>query len=209
MRLPLAARVYVCVVIASGAMIFGASLPSVPVERAGLIIALLALSVITSALKADMPLGVGSSCISLSYVVDFTALLLLGPAAAMLIAAASACAQCTFRMNERNAAYKTIFSMATLALTVAAAGAIYRSFGGTHGDLSAPLQPLMAAAMTYFLVNSLAVAAAFALATRRRILTVWHDNFLWSITSYVVGAVAAGIAVELFHRAGQWQTVLA
>lgn len=209
MRLPLAARVYVCVVIASGAMIFGASLPSVPVDRAGLMVALLALSVITSALKVDMPLGVGSSCISLSYVVDFTALLLLGPAAAMLIATASACAQCTFRMNERNAAYKTIFSMATLALTVAAAGATYRSFGGTHGDLSAPLQPLMAAAMTYFLVNSLAVAAAFALATRRRILTVWHDNFLWSITSYVVGAVAAGIAVELFNRAGHWQTVLA
>ena len=38
---------------------------------------------------------------------------------------------------------------------------------------------------------------------------VWHDNFLWSITSYVVGAVAAGIAVEVWQRIGQWEASLA
>ena len=62
-------------------------------------------------------------------------------------------------MSERNPAYKTLFSMATLAISVAAAGATYTSLGGTYGTLpAAPLQPLMAAAMIYFLVNSLAVA---------------------------------------------------
>ena len=45
----------------------------------------------------------------------------------------------------------------------------------------------MGAAMAYFLVNSAAVAAAFALANRRPVFEVWHDNFLWSITSYVGG----------------------
>ena len=38
---------------------------------------------------------------------------------------------------------------------------------------------------------------------------LWHDNFLWTVSSYVVGAIAASIAVEVFHAAGQWQTVLA
>jgi diguanylate cyclase (GGDEF)-like protein/putative nucleotidyltransferase with HDIG domain len=38
---------------------------------------------------------------------------------------------------------------------------------------------------------------------------VWHDNFLCSITSYVVGGLTAAIAVEVFHRAGDWQTALA
>ena len=179
-------------------------------SRPGLFAALLLLSVVTSALKVDMPLGVGSSCISLSYAVDFTALLLLGPAPTMLIAVSSAWSQCTFRMNERNPAYKTLFSMATLAVSVAAAGATYTSLGGTYGTLpAASLQPLMAAAMTYFLVNSLAVAAAFGLSARRSVYRVWHDNFLWTISSYVVGAIAAGIAVEVFQSAGQWQTALA
>src|SRR5687767_9397020 len=79
-------RAYVFAMIALGAAMMVSSLWSVQFPRPGLFAALLALSVISSALKVNMPLGVGSSCISLSYAVDFTALLMLGPAATMLIA---------------------------------------------------------------------------------------------------------------------------
>jgi diguanylate cyclase (GGDEF)-like protein/putative nucleotidyltransferase with HDIG domain len=208
MRLPLSARVYVCVMISLGAATVTSLMPSLAFPYPALFVSLLALSVISSALKVDLPVGVGSSCISLSYAVDFTALLLLGPAPAALIAMASAWAQCTFRMKQRNPAYKTIFSMACLVVTVAASASVYEALGGAYGRL-ASLQALIAAAMTYFLVNSAAVATAFALAGRLRVFHVWHDNFLFSITSYVVGAVAAGIAVEVWQRVGQWETSLA
>jgi diguanylate cyclase (GGDEF)-like protein/putative nucleotidyltransferase with HDIG domain len=201
--------VYVSVVIALGAVAAAATLPDTQFTRPGLFVTLLALSVVSSAMKIDMPVGVGSSCISLSYAVDFTALLLLGPGPAMLIAMASAWAQCSFRMKERNPPHRTLFSIASLALTVFAAGHAYTWLGGTYGQLTTTLQPLLAAAMTYFLVNSVTVAAAFALANRRDVFRVWHDNFLWSITSYAVGAIAAGVAVEVFQRAGHWQTSLA
>ena len=79
-RLPVAGRVYVYAVIALGAVVIATAVSSVQFPRPGLFAALLVLSVISSALKVDLPLGVGSSCISLSYAVDFTALLLLGPA---------------------------------------------------------------------------------------------------------------------------------
>jgi diguanylate cyclase (GGDEF)-like protein/putative nucleotidyltransferase with HDIG domain len=210
MRRPFHGRVYVYAMIALGAAVMASSLWSVEFSRPGLFATLLVLSVVSSALKVDMPIGVGSSSISLSYAVDFTALLLLGPAPTMLIAACSAWAQCTFRMSERNPVYKTLFSMAALVVSVAAAGTTYTSLGGTFGTLPpAPLQPLMAAAMIYFLVNSLAVAAAVGFSTRRGVMRIWHDNFLWTITSYVVGSIAAGLAVELIHSAGQWQTGLA
>ena len=209
-RLPLAGRLYVFGGIALGVAAMAAFVPSLSFPRPGLFAALLLLSVICSALKVDMPLGVGSSCISLAFAVDFTALLMLGPGPAMVIAVTSAWSQCSFRMNERNPTYKTLFSMSTLAISVAAAGSTYRSLGGVFGALSAnPLQPLMGAAMTYFLVNSVAVAGAFALTTRRNVFHVWHDNFLWSVSSYVVGAIAAGIVVEMFDSMGQWQTALA
>ena len=208
MHLPVAARVYVGAVIVLGAAIVAGLLPSLQFPHPSLFAGLFALSVISSALKVDLPVGVGSSCISLSYAVDFTALLLLGPAPTVLIATASAWSQCSFRMKQRNPAYKTIFSMACLAVTVAATARVYTALGGTYGQL-ASLQALMGAAMAYFLVNSAAVAAAFALANRRPVFEVWHDNFLWSITSYVVGAVAAGIAVEVWQRIGQWEASLA
>ena len=143
-RLPLTARIFVSVVILSGAGLVAASLPLVRFPRPGLFASLLALSVISSALKVDMPVGVGSSCISLSYVVDFTALLLLGPEPTMLIAMASGWCQCTYRMKERNPTYKTVFSMACLALTVAAAGSAYRWLGGTPGSLVRDATPAAA-----------------------------------------------------------------
>jgi diguanylate cyclase (GGDEF)-like protein/putative nucleotidyltransferase with HDIG domain len=207
---PVAGQIYVYAMIALGAVVVANAMASVEFSRPGLFAVLLVLSVVSSALKVDMPLGVGSSCVSLSYAVDFAALLLLGPAPTMLIAVTSGWSQCTFRMQERNPAYKTLFSMATLAVSVAAAGATYTGLGGTYGSLpSSPLQPLMAAAMIYFLVNSFAVAAAFALSRGHGVFRVWHDNFLWAISSYVVGTIAAGIAVEVFNSAGQWHTTLA
>jgi diguanylate cyclase (GGDEF)-like protein/putative nucleotidyltransferase with HDIG domain len=203
-------QVYVYAVIVLGAVVMANALTTLQLPRPGLFAAFLVLSVITSALKLDMPLGPGGSCISLSYAVDFTALLLLGPAPTMLIVMSSAWSQCTFRMSEPNPAYKTLFSMATLVISVGAAGAAYARLGGSYGTLpAAPLQSLMAAAMVYFLVNSLAVAGAFGLATGGSVFRVWHDNFLWTISSYVVGAVAAGIAVEMAQSAGQWWTALA
>src|SRR6185295_11498632 len=203
-------QIYVYAVIALGAVVMASALSSLQFPEPGLFAALLVLSVVSSAMKVDMPMGAGTSCISLSFVVDFTALLLFGPGPTMLIAVTSGWSQCTMRMQERNPIYKTLFSMATLAVSVAAAGATYTGLGGTYGSLpSSPLQPLMAAAMIYFVVNSFAVAAAFALSTGRGVFRVWHDNFLWAISSYVVGTIAAGIAVEVFNRAGQWHTSLA
>jgi diguanylate cyclase (GGDEF)-like protein/putative nucleotidyltransferase with HDIG domain len=210
MRLPWPARIYVAVVVALGALAVATALPSLEFPRPALFVALLVLSVTSSALKVDMPIGVGSSCISLSYIVDFTALLLLGPQPTMLIAMASAWSQCTFRMKERNPPHRTIFSMASLVLTVWVGGWTYRWLGGTPGSLGpTPLQPLLATVLTYFLVNSTAVATAFGLAARRPIFRVWHDNFLWSVTSYVVGGLTAGLTVELTQRTGHWQTPLA
>jgi diguanylate cyclase (GGDEF)-like protein/putative nucleotidyltransferase with HDIG domain len=210
MRRPVAGRVYVFAMIALGAVLMASALTTWQLARPGLFTALLVMSVISSALKVDMPLGVGSSCISLSYAVDFTALLLLGPAPAMVITVAGGWSQCTFRMSVPNPTYKTLFSIATLAVSVAAAGGTYGALGGTYGSLpAAPLQPLMAAALVYFLVNSFAVAAAYGLSSGRGIFRAWHDNFLWTISSYVVGAIAAGIAVEVFQRAGEWHTALA
>ena len=105
MHLPVAARVYVGAVIVLGAAIVAGLLPSLQFPHPSLFAGLFALSGISSALKVDLPIGVGSSCISLSYAVDFTALLLLGPAPTMLIATASAWSQCSFRMKQRNPAY--------------------------------------------------------------------------------------------------------
>src|SRR5918999_4213333 len=134
--LPLFARLYVGTVIALGAGLLVYFFPVETLAHPWLFLLLLALSSITSVFKVNLPLARSGSTMSVSYAVDFASLLLLGPHETMLVAAASAYSQCTFRIKERNPLYRTLFSMACLVITVQAAGAAYILLGGTPGDIT-------------------------------------------------------------------------
>jgi hypothetical protein len=110
--LPLAAKLFVCAVIVLGAALLVMFFPTRSFESPWLFLLLLTLSSVTSVFKVNLPLARSGSTMSVSYAVDFAALLLLGPNETMLVAAASAWSQCTFRIKERNPAYRTLFSMA-------------------------------------------------------------------------------------------------
>src|SRR6187200_2154406 len=124
--LPRTARQFVCAVIILGAGLLVAFFPVKTFASPWLFLLLLALSSITSVFKVNLPIARDGSTMSVSYAVDFASLLLLGPNETMVVAAASAYSQCTFRIKERNPAYRTLFSMACLVLTVQAAGRIYK-----------------------------------------------------------------------------------
>ena len=85
-------------------------------------VALLILSSMTAALKVHLPLTTSGSTMSVSYAVDFASLLLLGPHETMLVAAASAFSQCVLNSKERNPVHRTLFSVASLVITVQASG---------------------------------------------------------------------------------------
>src|SRR4051794_34719634 len=149
---------------------------------------------------------------SVSYAVDFAALLLLGADQTMIVAAASAWSQCTFRTQSRSATYRTLFSMASLVLTVKAAGWAYSQLGGTSAvpfTVLSITRPLVGAATTYFVFNTLLIAAAIGLSTRQAIFRVWNENFLWSAPSYFVGALASAVAASVIDRGGYWMASLA
>ena len=200
--LPLTARIYVIAITAIGGVLGVVHFPVAIFNdrgRMSLFLLLAGLSVITSIFKVKLPLARSGSTMSVSYAVDFAALLLLGPDETMIVAVASAYSQCTFRTSERNALHRTFFSMACLVITVQAAGFAYTRLGGVPGtlDLSELPKALVGAGTTYFIVNTMAIATAIALSTRQSVMKVWNENFLWSAPSYFVGAGAAAIAAWL------------
>jgi diguanylate cyclase (GGDEF)-like protein/putative nucleotidyltransferase with HDIG domain len=211
--LPVAARVYVIVVLAIGAVLvvlFGPAalqnLRSFP-----LFLTLLLLSSFASALKVNLPLTTSGSTMSVSYAVDFASLLLLGADATMLVAATSAWSQCTFRTQTRSPAHRTLFSMASLVLTVKATGFVFTWLGGPPpGDPYTwqIARPLVGAAMTYFVCNTFFIATAISLSSQQPIIKVWNENFLWSAPSYFVGAGAALGTAIVIDRSGYWMAVL-
>jgi putative nucleotidyltransferase with HDIG domain len=215
-QLPVQARVYVAVVIAIGALMLAAFFPTHNFSHPGWFVALLVLSSIASAFKITLPLTRSGSTMSVSYAVDFLSLIILGPSQTMIVGATSAWSQCTFRMTRKNPPYRTLFSMASLVISVQAAGEIFYRLGGTPGlaspDLVQMAKPLMFAAGAYFVVNTTLVATAIALSMRQSMIRVWNENFMWSAPSYFVGALAAaGVAVVLSRSAGSktWIALLA
>jgi diguanylate cyclase (GGDEF)-like protein/putative nucleotidyltransferase with HDIG domain len=204
--LPILARLYVSLVIAVGAAVLVAFAPHATFDKPFLFATLLLVSAITSAFKVSLPLAKSGSTMSVSYAVDFLALITLGPNETMLVAVASAWSQCTFRMKTRNPVYRTLFSMACLAITVQVAGLVFAVLGGTPGVVAHSLldvaRPLLGAALTYFILNTSLIAIAIALATDQSPIPVWNENFLWSAPSYFVGAVLAATTQWAFEGSG-------
>ena len=124
--------------------------------------------------------------------VDFASLLLLGWDQTMLVAVASALSQCLLNRRELPPIHRTLFSMATLAVTVAAAGLAFGWLAAPGADpLTAVARPLVGAAFVYFVMNTGMVAVAIAL------------------TGAIVGELIAanrGLGFLLANASGQFDT---
>jgi len=97
--LPFPARLFVGAVLAGGTVALVVFAPRA-IENPVLFAFLLVCSSLASALKVNLPLASSGSTMSVSYAVDFAALLLLGADQTMIVAAASAWSQCTFRTRR-------------------------------------------------------------------------------------------------------------
>ena len=205
-ELPRPGRAYIAAVLAVGAALFAVGLPQIAFHHPALFVGLFALSSITAALKVPLPLTSSGSTISVSYAVDFAALLLLGPHEAMLVGAGSAFSQCHFNTREGNPLHRTLFSMASLVITIQGAGLVYTWLGGVHAVMAPAdlAKPVVGAATAYFLLNTGQIAAAIALSTRQSIAHTWNSNFLWTAPSYFFGAATAAMASWLVGQYGPW-----
>jgi hypothetical protein len=203
--LPPKARAYVATAVVAGAGCLVMALTSLHLQQPVLFSVLLALGVLTSAAKIDLPLGRSQSNLSLSHAVNFWSLFTLGPAATVCIATASAWAQCTLRAGTRNPLHRVVFSVASLTVTVAVAGVPAAMMLGDGGP-AALLRAAAVVAPLYFFVNTSLVAAAIALSTRQPLVAVWHRNFLWSAPSYLVGAALAAVAATATERSSPFRS---
>ncbi len=176
-----------------------------------LFLALVAASCLTSSWKVSLPISFGSgSTLSVSYAADLMALLLLGLGPAILVTIAGAYTQCVVNVRRPYPWYRTIFSMASEAIAMAATGVVYTWLGGSVGqlDLQTLPKPLIGAIATCFLVNTGLVATAIALSARESMWKVWHDDFLWSVPTFVVAGAVGALAAVVVDRGWQWAAVL-
>ncbi len=206
--LPPRARGYILTVIVLGLLTFALLIPRATLSPTLPLVVFVLLSSLFSAFKVQFPIASGSN-MSLSYVVDIACLILRGPHPAMIVGAASGWSQSTFNSRTANPAYRTLFNMACLVMTTQAAGQVYQRLGGTPDpEPSTVVVPLAGMALTYFVVNTVPIAIAIAWTTNQGAWRVWRNEFASSAPSYLLGAGAAVVVIEVTNRSGYWLTLL-
>jgi diguanylate cyclase (GGDEF)-like protein/putative nucleotidyltransferase with HDIG domain len=206
-KLPRVARVYVTIVILAGAALLGFCLPHIHIAQPVLFAMLLVIASATAFFNVRLPLTNSTSTMSVSYAVNFLALLIFDPHVSTLVALAAAfCQQNFVNRKDRVVLFRQLFNMASFVITVEGAGFAYHLLGGTTpATVTTTLaRPLVGAATVYFLLNTGLVANAIALSERESFTNTWHSNFLWSAPNYFVGAGLAALAAWLIEHTGYW-----
>jgi len=191
-RLSPMAKGYVAVVAAIGVVLMVLAGAQIQEHDLAWCAVFILLSVLASTAKIELPVPRGASSLTLAYIVHYTALLLLGTPAAVLTAAAGGWSQCTIWASRRTPTHQTLFSVATLAIAVQAAGAANEWAGRTLNVIGT----LTVGSTVFFLVNTLLVAGAIALATRQSLPHIWSRNFVTTWPGFLVGAGIAAAAAE-------------
>src|SRR5215471_5205000 len=204
--LPVAARVYVGTVLLAGAVTAVTFFPT-SIHRPILFGLLLLAGFVTSTWKVNLPLPLSNgSTLSVSYAADLMSMLLLGPQQAMLVAMTGVWAQCARAPKRHYPIYRTLFSIAVIALTIRAIAMTYAVLNGAPGPESLPglATPLLAVITVYFVMNTGLVTLAVSLTTHQPTWPLWRDNFLWSAPSFIVAGFAGALAAIVVTHGDYW-----
>lgn len=144
-----------------------------------------------------------------AFVFGFATLLLFGPHAATLVAAAGVITQFIAEDNRSHWS-RTLLNLGTPITALQAAGLAHLALGGTFGDFTWPLQgvPISAAVGVYVLLISTSADVVTPLLARQRIDRRWPKSALSIAPPYFIGASLAVALVEVFAH-GTWQVLLA
>jgi len=186
----------VLVIAAGGAALWGFGAPDPTLGALSLLFWLLA-NLLGEVLWLPAPKGRGY--LSMANAANFATLILLPISPAMILtASATLIADFLFRRRKW---YQALFNFGACVVTVGAASLVFQRTGGSSKNIDALLSPLnavplLAAAVTYFLINTWLVAGVVSIETRRHVVEVWKTSFAFRYE--IAGAVCLMLLGYLF-----------
>ena len=147
----------------------------------------LGLSVLVGLQPVRLPRA-GGAVTTVGFAVDYSCLLIFGPAVAGLIGLLSETV-----LLWRSPPVKKLFNQGQVVLAFAGAGLVYEALGGQYVQLMAPRPvafgekglALAASGVAYFSISSLLIAVGIALWERRPVPGVWALSFRWTAPRFL------------------------
>jgi len=197
-ELSLPARIYIVAVVVAGTITVVLSATTVlqqPIRSDWLLLA--GLTFLSGSFSIKVPSV--SARISVSEATVFAAVLLFGRDVATLIIALDTLIVTSWLRSQSRSALRAFFNMSAAAMAISIASRIFEAMLPPESRVSAQLGqlllPVLALALSCFIVNSCLVAIALGFERNASPFRLWRANFVWLIPNYLGGASVAILLV--------------
>jgi diguanylate cyclase (GGDEF)-like protein/putative nucleotidyltransferase with HDIG domain len=164
----------------------------------------LAVAILASSLKVQLP-GIDGT-MSVNFLFILLGVMELSLPETLLIGCAATLVQSVWHARNRLDPVKVLFNVFGMMANASALCYVsYHCLDAKVGNNKPIL--LMAAALVFFLANTLPISVVIALTENKSSRKVWSNCYFWSFPYYLVGAAAVGLVGIVNSRAG-WQTSL-
>jgi diguanylate cyclase (GGDEF)-like protein/PAS domain S-box-containing protein len=174
-------------------------------ELSGLVLA----AMLTSALATERHAARQWTTVPPSFVIIFTALLLMGPYAMIFVAACGVVMHALTNARRPHPSYWAIADVVIALSAALAAGSAHQAAGGTIVAFAWPAQglPIALAVVAWCAVTSISADVIVPLVTTRTLDRSWLAHFIHGVPGYAIGsAVAVGFVTVIAHR--RWEVAV-
>ena len=197
----LRARAFIAVVSAAGVCVLAWGMVHWSSHEPSRFLCYLLVAMLASRLKVHLPGITGT--MSVNFLFILLCIVELSLPETLAVGCGAILMQCYDR--QKPALVQVIFNVCGSAWAIAAAYQVY--YLVPHGNSRVPSMALLAAAVTYFIGNTVPVAAVISLTEHKLLRRVYAGSYFWSFPYYLVGAGFAGM-VSYFNSLVEWQTSL-
>ena len=200
----LAARTYIILTATIGVLILGHAHPQLHQEGAIRFVFYVLGAVLTSKLKVRLPGITGTMSVNFFFIL--LAIIELDLAQVLAITCAGTLGQMLWHAARRPRPVQMVFNLSSIVIAAYCAYTLYHQPVLQALSYSLPVA-LFAAALLFFLINTLTISAIIALTEAKTLWSVWRESFVWTATQYMVGGALAGLAHVMNRHVG-WQVTL-
>ena len=198
------ANIYISLMVGVGAILLGFSLWHWHSQDWVRYLFYCGIALIASGMKVQLPGVTGT--LSMNFLFVLIGIAELSQSETMAMGCLGMLVQCVLMTKNRPKPVQVLFSVASVACSIAASYALYHAPLLDQRVLEAPIK-LLLAAVAYFITNTFSIALVIALTEGKHAWAVWQDSYFWTFPNYLVGA-AVGLVFSFATRAFGWQTSL-
>ncbi|HTU40209.1 MAG TPA: HD domain-containing phosphohydrolase [Candidatus Aquilonibacter sp.] len=197
-------RVYIAAMALAALSCFVLSMFYVQFAHPAKFLCYLAAALLASVLKVTLPDI--ESTMSMNFLLTLICILELGLPETLIIGVLKTLLQFYWRPARQPKPIQLVFNLSQVTVCCAAA---YGSFEliAVHNFHGAIPLGLLAAAVTHFVCNTIAMSIIIGLTEEKSVRKVWTEIYLWTFPYYLVGAAIAGFIGFVSGQVG-WQTSL-